>query len=167
MIEVFAKPAVGAIIEKEFDGEKYILIQQRNKENDGVETRMTEIPAGKVREYENIFDALRREIWEETGLTITQIKGEENLIISENNGYETISFTPFCSTQNLSGGYSIMLQTFICQAEGSLLKETNETINIRWETIETVENILENNPKQFYPMHINALRKYFSLYKVK
>ena len=24
------------------------------------------IPAGKVREYENIFDALRREVWDET-----------------------------------------------------------------------------------------------------
>lgn len=163
MIEVFAKPAVGAIIEKEVNGKKHILIQQRNKENDGIETGMIEIPAGKIREYESIFDALRREVREETGLMITQIKGEENLIISENRGYETISFLPFCSTQNLSGGYSIILQTFICQAEGELLYETNETINIRWETIETLENMLEKNPKQFYPMHINALKKYFSL----
>ena len=124
---------------------------------------MIEIPAGKIREYESIFDTLRREVREETGLTITQIKGEENLIISENSGYKTISFIPFCSTQNLSGGYSIMLQTFICEAEGELLDETNETINIRWEAIEIVENMLETNPKQFYPMHINALRRYFSL----
>lgn len=167
MIEVFARPAVGAIIEKEYDGKKYILIQQRNKENDGIETGMTEIPAGKIREYESIFDTLRREVREETGLTITQIKGEENLTISESSGYQTISFLPFCSTQNLSGGYSIMLQTFICQAEGELLDETNETISIRWESIETVENMLKINPKQFYPMHINALRKYFSLHKAK
>ncbi len=167
MIEIFAKPAVAAIIEKEYNGKKYILIQQRNKENDGIETGLTEIPAGKIREYENIFDALRREIWEETGLTITQIKGEENLIVSESNGYQTISFMPFCSTQNLRGGYSIILQTFICQTKGELLEETNESINIRWETIETVENMLANNPKQFYPMHINALRKYIYLHKTK
>lgn len=167
MVEVFAKPTVGAIIEKECDGKKYILIQQRNKENEGIETRMIEIPAGKIREYESIFDTLRREVREETGLTITQIKGEENLIISENSGYKTISFIPFCSTQNLSGGYSIMLQTFICQAEGELLDETNETINIRWEAIEIVEDMLEMNPKQFYPMHINALRRYFSLHQAK
>lgn len=29
MMEVFAKPAVGAIIEKRYDDEKYILIQER------------------------------------------------------------------------------------------------------------------------------------------
>lgn len=165
MAEVFAKPAVGAIIEKQCDGKNYILIQQRNKENGGIETGMTEIPAGKIREYENIFDALRREIWEETGLTITEITGEEDLVISEDNGYKTISYIPFCSTQNLSGGYSLMLQTFICKAEGILLNETNESINIRWETMEAVENMLESNPEEFYPMHINALRKYFALYK--
>lgn len=60
MIEVFAKPVVGAIIEKQYDGKKYLLIQQRNKENDGIETRMTEIPAGKIREYESIFDIIGR-----------------------------------------------------------------------------------------------------------
>ena len=164
-MEIFAKPAVGAIIEKVYDDKKYILIQQRNKTDEVVEKGMVEIPAGKIRGYENIFEALRREIWEETGLRIIKIEGEENLTISKDSGYKTISFVPFCSTQNLSGGYSIMLQTFICQAEGELLEETNETINIRWESIDTIEKMLENNSKQFYPMHINALRKYFLLHK--
>jgi len=31
---------------------------------------MIEIPAEKIREYESVFDALRREVWEETGLNI-------------------------------------------------------------------------------------------------
>jgi len=162
MVETFAKPAVAAIIEKVSDDKRYILIQDRNKQNDGVETGMTEIPAGKIREYENIFDALRREVWEETGLNITEIIGEEEEVVSFNSGYKTISYLPFCSTQNLSGGYSIMLQTFICHAEGELLKETNETINIRWELLSDVESMLEANPEKFYPMHINALRKYIT-----
>jgi 8-oxo-dGTP pyrophosphatase MutT (NUDIX family) len=71
MIEIFAKPAVGAIIEKVINNKRYILIQDRNKSNDGIETGMIEIPAGKIREYENIFDSLRREVREETGLNIT------------------------------------------------------------------------------------------------
>lgn len=165
MVELFAIPAVGAIIEKNIMGKKHILIQQRNKKDNEIETRMTEIPAGKIREHENIFNALRREVLEETGLKVTHIKGEEKMATSKDSGYETISFIPFCSTQNLSGGYSIILQTFICEAEGELLEETDETINIRWETIEAVENMLKSNPEQFYPMHINALRKYFYLNK--
>jgi ADP-ribose pyrophosphatase len=34
-MEVFARPAVGAIIEKVIDGVDCILIQERCKENDG------------------------------------------------------------------------------------------------------------------------------------
>jgi len=64
MVEVFAKPAVGAIIEKVSNDKRYILIQDRNKNNDDIETGMIELPAGKIREYENIFDALRREVRE-------------------------------------------------------------------------------------------------------
>ena len=33
--------------------------------------------AGKVREYDNIFDALRRDIWAETDLTIIRRKSNE------------------------------------------------------------------------------------------
>ena len=65
--EVFAKPCVGAIIKKVVGNEPYILLQTRQKE-DGNETNgMLEIPAGKIREYEDVFSALRREVWEETG----------------------------------------------------------------------------------------------------
>lgn len=50
--EIFAKPCVGAIIEKVIGNDKYILIQTRQKE-DGDETNgMIEIPAGKIREYD-------------------------------------------------------------------------------------------------------------------
>ena len=76
-MEKFAIPCVAAIIEKIINNEKYILIQTRQKE-DGAETNgMLEIPAGKIREYENVFVALRREVKEETGLTITKILGED------------------------------------------------------------------------------------------
>ena len=79
-MEKFAIPCVAAIIEKIVNNEKYILIQTRQKE-DGAETNgMLEIPAGKIREYENIFVALRREVKEETGLTITKILGEDRQV---------------------------------------------------------------------------------------
>ena len=79
-MEKFAIPCVAAIIEKIVNNKKYILIQTRQKE-DGAETNgMLEIPAGKIREYENIFRALRREVKEETGLTITKILGEDRQV---------------------------------------------------------------------------------------
>ena len=61
---------------------------------------MLEVPAGKIREYENIFEALRREVKEETGLSITKILGEDNQISNFIKGNEVISYTPYCITQN-------------------------------------------------------------------
>ena len=135
-MEKFTVPCVAAIIEKIVNNEKYILIQTRQKE-DGAETNgMLELPAGKIREYENIFEALRREVKEETGLSITKILGEDNQISNFIKGNEVISYTPYCITQNLSGAYSIILNTFLCETKGELLTETNESQNIHWIKIE-------------------------------
>ena len=117
-MEKFAIPCVAAIIEKIINNEKYILIQTRQKENGPETNGMLEVPAGKIREYENIFEALRREVREETGLTITKILGEDKKISNLIKGNEVISYTPYCITQNLSGAYSIILNTFLCEAEG-------------------------------------------------
>jgi len=160
-MEKFAVPCVAAIIEKIINNQKYILIQTRQKE-DGAETNgMLEIPAGKIREYENIFEALKREVKEETGLTITKILGEDRQIANLIGGNEVISYTPYCVTQNLSGAYSIILNTFLCgEAEGELLTETNESQNIHWIKIEELKKILKNNPEKIFLLHINALQKY-------
>lgn len=162
-MEKFAIPCVAAIIEKIVNNEKYILIQTRQKE-DGAETNgMLEIPAGKIREYENIFRALRREVKEETGLSITKILGEDNQISNFIKGNEVISYTPYCVTQNLSGAYSIILNTFLCEAEGELLTETNESQNIHWMKIEELKKIFKNNPEKIFLLHINALQKYLGI----
>ena len=126
---------------------------------------MLEVPAGKIREYENIFEALRREVKEETGLSITKILGEDNQISNFIKGNEVISYTPYCITQNLSGAYSIILNTFLCEAEGELLTETNESQNIHWIKIEELKKILKNNPEKIFLFHINALQKYLKLSK--
>ena len=162
-MEKFAVPCVAAIIEKIINNEKYILIQTRQKE-DGAETNgMLELPAGKIREYENIFEALRREVKEETGLSITKILGEDNQISNFIKGNEVISYTPYCITQNLSGAYSIILNTFLCEAKGELLTETNESQNIHWIKIEELKKILKNNPEKIFLLHINALQKYLGI----
>ena len=161
--EVFAKPCVGAIIEKIIGNERYILIQTRQKE-DGNETNgMLEIPAGKIREYEDVFSALRREVWEESGLKITKIYGEDTSVSTQTGDVTTISFNPYCVTQNLSGAYSMILNTFLCEAEGNLIESTNETENVHWERVSEIERLLRENPEKIFFMHINALKKYLKV----
>ena len=60
MKERFVIPAVGAIIVKEIAGEEYILVQDRKKNNGDNMDGLLEIPAGKIREYESVFDACTR-----------------------------------------------------------------------------------------------------------
>ncbi|WP_313756161.1 NUDIX domain-containing protein [Tissierella sp.] len=165
-MEFFSKPAVGGIIEKNISGIDYILIQDRYKDDAKIESGLIEIPAGKIREFENIFDCLRREVLEETGLRVTYIEGEDETIIFEENGYKVLNYIPFSCSQNIQGTYPIMVQIFICKANGELLKRTNETNNIRWISLNELEELLENNYKAFYPMHVITLKKYLR-YKMK
>ncbi len=163
MKEKFQIPAVGAIIEREISGRKEILIQNRVKNNAPLERNLIEIPAGKIREFENIFNALRREVFEETGLTITEIQGENPTKIVDLNNYKVINFEPFYISQNIIGNYPIMITTFICKATGKILKRSNESENIRWIQISDLKNLLQTSINTFYPMHVMVLNKYIEM----
>ncbi|WP_234978623.1 hypothetical protein [Anaerosalibacter sp. Marseille-P3206] len=93
-------------------------------------------------------------------MIITEIQGEKETAVCNCNEYIVISFNPFYSSQNLSGGYSIMLQTFICKATGKSLQQSDESVNIRWISLSNLKTLLEENENAFYPMHINAMKKY-------
>ena len=162
-MEVLAKPCAGAIIEKIIDGEKHILLQTRQKSGGGDTNGKLEIPAGKIREYEDVFSTIKREVREETGLTVTKIYGEEFSTITHVGNVKTVSFEPFCITQNFSGAYSIILNTFICEAEGEPLSSTDETKNIVGVNISEVRQIIKNEPERAFFMHINALKKYLNM----
>lgn len=60
-----------------------------------------------------------------TSILHLKIQGEDNSYYSECNGYITMNYHPFECTQNLQGGYSIILHTFICQATGVLFSQTS------------------------------------------
>ena len=161
-MELLAKPGVGGIIEQTCNGVEYILLQDRFKDDAPLESGMIEIPAGKIREFENIFDCLRREIFEETGLEVTEIEGENDTIIVEKNGYKVISYAPFTCSQNIEGDYPIMVQTFICRVQGEIITHTNESRDVRWIPISILKEMLLNNEESFYPMHLTTLKKYIT-----
>ncbi|MCL2619575.1 MAG: NUDIX domain-containing protein [Defluviitaleaceae bacterium] len=159
-MERFAIPGVGGIIVKEIDGEQNLLIQTRVKPNNPSEDGLLEIPAGKIQEFENIFDTLKREVKEETGLDVTEIFGENSSTVYQANSYNVINFMPFSCSQNLEGEYPIMVFVFICKAEGELLSFSDEARNYKWTPVSEVKRMLLEAPEKFYPMHVDTLRKY-------
>lgn len=161
-MEVFAKPGAAAIIEKRINGDVHILIQERFKDEVPAENGLLEVPAGKIREFENIFDCLRREVMEETGLEIIEIFGEKEAIIYENHNYKVLCYEPFTCAQNTDGYYSIMVEIFLCKAKGHILQSSDESKNLRWISLKELKELLLNYTNDFYPMHVIALNKYLS-----
>lgn len=159
-MEQFSIPGVGGIIIQEIDEQKNILLQTRVKPHAPQENGLLEIPAGKIRAFENIFDTLKREIKEETGLDVVEILGENSSTIYEENSYKVLNFMPFSCSQNLIGKYPIMVFVFICKVKGVLLPFSNESNNYKWTSISEIKRILANSPESLYPMHVDSLRKY-------
>jgi 8-oxo-dGTP pyrophosphatase MutT (NUDIX family) len=162
-MESFAIPGAGGIIEKVIDNVTYILIQERLKVGSPKENGLIEIPAGKIRTFETIYDCLRREVKEETGLDVIEIEGERECLVHESNGYRVINYTPFSSTLNLQGTYPIMVQVFICRAAGELMGRSDESKNMRWVALDELERLIERNEDSFYPMHVITLKKYLKV----
>lgn len=159
-MERFSIPGAGAIIAKDIDNQASILIQTRVKPDAPCENGLLEIPAGKIRAFESIFDTVKREVREETGLNVVEILGENLSTVYEANAYKVIHFTPFACSQNLSGDYPIMVFVFICKVEGELLPFSEESKNYQWISILALEKIINDSPRSFYPMHLQTLKKY-------
>ena len=96
---------VSAIIERVRNGETKTLIQTRWKPaHDPVYSGTLEIPAGWVDQYESVYDALQREIKEETGLTVIKIKPDIKTKIHSPKDDGAFAFVPFCCQQQIKGG---------------------------------------------------------------
>jgi len=159
-MEQFSIPGVGGIIEKGIDGIKHILVQARVKAEAPHENGLIEIPAGKIRAFECIFDTLRREIKEETGLEVIEIMGENASKVYESDSYKVVNFMPFSCSQNLIGDYPIMVFVFICRVRGELLSFSDESQDYRWVSLSEVKRMVEDAPQSLYPMHVDTLKKY-------
>ena len=158
----FCIHGVAAIIGRDIEGEKHILIQDRKKGSTSIETGLIEIPCGKVKKMESVFDCIRNKVLVETGLQITKICGEEKFLSLKANEYNVINYIPFFSTQNTEDNYPIVIETFICEASGETLIESKDAKNIRWISLSSLSKLIENE-SLFYPMIIFPLKHYLEI----
>ena len=97
------------------------------KRNDG--NNVWEIPGGKRENNEDIVDALKREVKEETGLTINEYKIVYVSPIFENHPF----LKPF-----LNIGY-------LCLVDNSDVVISDEHIDYKWVSVEELANYLDND----------------------
>jgi 8-oxo-dGTP pyrophosphatase MutT (NUDIX family) len=155
-------PFVGAIIERKPEsGQKQVLIQTRIKSSDVTHSGTFEIPGGKMRAFEDIFDTVRREVKEETGLDVTEIIGEGKRIDCSNKGDVSTLIEPFCVTQMQTGPFIGII--FLCSAVGKLAATTDETCEIRWVDVAELKRLVDQSPERFYTPFLGPLKKYLAL----
>jgi len=155
-------PFVGAIIERETgDGKTQVLIQVREKESDKIYSGSIEIPGGKLSAFEDIYETVRREVKEESGLTVTFIGGEDKRIDCPNKGDISTLIQPFCVTQMKNGPFIGII--FLCKAVGEPILVTAETKDAKWIDIEELKKIINESPERVYTAFLAPLRKYLDI----
>ena len=136
MIHVNAR----GLLVREVENEKQLIIQLRKKEG---EPEVYELPGGRINEFERIVDGLKREIFEETGLKVKSIHGEQEAIITKGNSFTMECIKPFSAYQTIEGPVDSFGIHFICEVEGELLTTGDDTADIHWASRQEIQNLIE------------------------
>jgi len=158
-----ALPFVSAIVEQEKDGETEVLVQTRWRPQAEWNYHNTiEIPAGVLdKGYENVIDAVKREVKEETGLNVVGVVGLEKSKTYSPKNDASFAFKPFACSQQLKGGLPWVGFAFICKVENGETKyQEDETRNVRWVKKTELKQLFEKSPEKFFTLHLGILEMY-------
>jgi 8-oxo-dGTP pyrophosphatase MutT (NUDIX family) len=163
-MEKFSIPIISAIIERTKNNETEILVQTRWKpKEDPKYSGCLEISAGKIREFENVYDALNREVFEETGLRILKTFPDVKTKIHSLDNDGSFAFQPFCCQQQIKGGQPWIGFVFICQVEDKEPhKRGDGTKDIRWIKKSELKQIFEKTPEKIFTLQLGVLDYYFN-----
>ena len=136
-----------ALVEREGADGAELLIQRRDRA--GEARTCLELPGGRIEPFEPLLDALRREVFEETGLRVVSVEGER--LRQEDHSHEATveCVQPFCAYQTTRGPVDSMGLYFRCEAEGTLLKQGDDTRDIRWVGVRELARMLRDEPEAF------------------
>lgn len=157
-------PVVSAIIERQGSDETEILVQTRWKpKRDPKYSGTLEIPAGWIDRYENVFEALKREVLEETGLRVTKIKPDIKTKTFSPRDDKNFSFVPFCCQQQTKGGKPWIGFVFICEVEDKEpVPQASEVKDIRWIKKSELKKIITGTPENFFTLQLGPLDYYLN-----
>lgn len=156
-----AIPVISAIIERDINGQKEILIQTRIADYDAMYKGTIEIAAGKIESFENIYETVKREVKEETGLDVIKIYPEPSKeIFSTKKGDKAFVFESYCCQQLLKGNISWVGFVFLCKVKGRLQANKNETKDLRWINHTELRKLIDKSPEKIFTLQLPVLGYY-------
>ena len=155
--------SVRAIIERIENGKKMVLIQRRVK--NGI-AKHFEFPGGHINEDESVIGALKREVLEETGLTVTKIHGIENYTHYKDTNVESVKpYSVFLIVHGWTSPSGERFKSvgvhFKCEADGEPFEKGDDSEAIQWATLEKLRELLDE-PNMFSDIDMGAAETYLS-----
>lgn len=130
---------VRAIIHRDRGGVAEVYLQYREKPG---ESRVLELPGGRVEEFESITAALRREVHEETGMVLSAIEPTPNGVVAETSATEVECLPVYAAYQTMRGPIDSIGFYFLCTAEGNAAG-SDESGRGAWFTLDDIERLLD------------------------
>jgi len=160
--EKFAIPFVSGIVEYREGNDVLILIQTRWKPSiDSKYSGLLELPGGKIREFEDVHKALKREVMEETGVKISKIYTERTKKVSLRKD-SAFSFRSFCAQQQVKDGKPWIGFTFLCEAKSKKhILTGDDSKSVHWIKRSKLKKILDETPEKIFTIHASVLKMYF------
>jgi 8-oxo-dGTP pyrophosphatase MutT (NUDIX family) len=160
---IYPVPIVSAIIEREHSGEIEVLMQTRWKpEKDKKYSGTLEIPAGTLGKHENVYNALKREVLEETGLNVIGFRPDIKTRTYNQKADNSFAFVPFCCQQQTNQLARVGF-VFICTVEDKdPVPAPSETKDIHWLKTKELRAILEQTPEKIFTFQLGALDYYLN-----
>lgn len=162
----FPVPIVSAIVERKRGKTMELLMQVRWKpKNDPVYSGAFEIPAGGIELGESVYDALKREVFEETGLRVTGFRPEVRTKTHSQKGDDVFALVPFCCQQQITGRARVGF-VFVCSVEDAApVPAPDEVRDITWMTTSAVRKLIEKSPERMFTFQLPVLEYYLSQLK--
>jgi 8-oxo-dGTP diphosphatase len=156
---------ISAILERQHAGKTQVLIQTRWKpDRDPVYSGTLEIPAGGVHTYENVYEAVEREVLEETGLHVTRFTPDIRTRPYAPQDDDCFAFVPFCCQQQLKGGIPRIGLVFVCQVEDKTPTPRQKEVGaIQWMSKAEIRKIVEETPEKVFTLQLPALAYYLKV----